>query len=42
MVSMALMHCPGLVSLQAEWNNVGSSAAGLAALVYLVRNLRFL
>jgi Ran GTPase-activating protein (RanGAP) involved in mRNA processing and transport len=41
MVCMALMHCPGLLSLQAEWNNVGSSAAGLAALLYLLRNLRF-
>jgi Ran GTPase-activating protein (RanGAP) involved in mRNA processing and transport len=41
-VCMALMHCPGLVSLQAEWNNAGSSLAGLAALLYLVRNLRFL
>ncbi len=41
MVFMALMHCPGLLTIQAEWNNLGSSAAGLAALLYLLRNLRF-
>ena len=42
MIFMALMHCPGLVTVQAEWNNIGSSAAGLMGLLYLVRNLRFL
>lgn len=41
MIFMALMHCPGLVSIQAEWNNIGSSASGLMALLYLLRNLRF-
>lgn len=41
MVFMALMHCPGLLTIQAEWNSLGSSAAGLAALLYLLRNLRF-
>jgi hypothetical protein len=41
MVFMSLMHCPGLLTIQAEWNNLGSSAAGLAALLYLLRNLRF-
>jgi hypothetical protein len=36
------MHCPGLVTIQAEWNNIGSSASGLMALLYVVQNLRFL
>lgn len=42
MVFMALTNCPNLVSLQAEWNNAGSSPHGLMALLYLVQKLRFL
>ena len=42
MILISLMHCPGLVSIQAEWNNIGSSPAGLMAMLTLVRNLRFL
>ena len=42
MVLMALMNCPNLVSIQAEWNNIGSSPVGLMGLLHLVRNLRFL
>ena len=42
MVFMALMNCPNLVTIQAEWNNIGSSATGLMALLYLVQNLRFI
>jgi len=41
MILMALMHCPKLVTVQAEWNNIGSSASGLVTLLYLVQNLRF-
>jgi Ran GTPase-activating protein (RanGAP) involved in mRNA processing and transport len=36
------MHCPAIVSIQAEWNNIGSSPSGLMALLNLVRNMRFL
>jgi len=36
------MHCPAIVSIQAEWNNIGSSASGLMALLNLVRSMRFL
>jgi hypothetical protein len=36
------MHCPAIVSIQAEWNNIGSSPSGLMGLLNLVRNLRFL
>lgn len=42
MVFMALMNCPKLVSIQLEWNNLGSNLNGLTALLYLVQNLRFL
>ena len=42
MVFYALLNCPNLVTIQAEWNNIGSSPAGLMALLHLVRNLRFL
>lgn len=42
MVLMALMNCPNLVSIQAEWNNIGSSPHGMMALLYLVQKLRFL
>ncbi len=42
MVFMALMNCPNLVTIQAEWNNIGSSPAGLMGLLYLVQNLRFI
>lgn len=42
MVFMALANCASLVSIQAEWNNIGSSPHGLAALLYLVQKLRFL
>jgi Ran GTPase-activating protein (RanGAP) involved in mRNA processing and transport len=42
MIFMSLMHCPGLVTIQAEWNNIGSSASGMMALLHLLRNLRFL
>lgn len=42
MVLVALMHCPNLTTIQAEWNNIGSSPAGLLALLHLVQNLRFI
>jgi hypothetical protein len=42
MVFYALLNCPNLITIQAEWNNIGSSPAGLMALLHLVRNLRFL
>lgn len=42
LIFSSLMHCPNLVSILAEWNNIGSSPSGLMALLYLVRNLRFL
>ena len=42
MVFMALMNCPNLATIQAEWNNIGSSPSGLSALLYLVQNLRFI
>lgn len=36
------MHCTHLKSIEAEWNCVGSSPAGLEALCHLVKNLKFL
>jgi len=42
MLFMSLMNCPHIKSIQAEWNNIGSSTAGLVSLVYLVQNLHFL
>ena len=42
MVLVSLMHCPNLTTIKAEWNNIGSSPAGLLALLHLVQNLRFI
>lgn len=42
MIFMALMNCPNLITIQAEWNNIGSSPTGLMALIYIVQNLRFI
>ena len=38
----ALLHCPHLKSIEAEWNNIGSAEIGLAALCHLVQNLQYL
>ena len=37
-----LMHCPYLKSVEAEWNSIGSSDVGLAALSALVNQLQYL
>lgn len=37
-----LMHCPYLKSIEAEWNNIGSSDVGLSSLSALATNLQYL
>jgi hypothetical protein len=38
----SLINCPNLKSIEAEWNSIGSSPAGLEMLCHLVRNLPML
>lgn len=38
----ALVNCPNLKSIEAEWNSIGTGPGGLEVLCHLVKNLPFL